>query len=775
MKQQPLIKKLKAGLKADETGNKANSLIFLHHYGFNIPVTYLVTTTTYERYLAGDTALADSLRSEIEELPAKTWAVRSSTSAEDSHEFSFAGQFQTVINVIGTEAILNAVMKVWDSARILNANDYIRKTGVSAIRCGVIIQEMIPARLAGVSFSRNPVTNQNETVIEAVEGAGEELVQKGVTPLRWRIRKESVLEGNDSHPMIEVIRKVASDTERLRRYYGKHIDIEWVHDGVRLYYLQLRQITAKHDIAVYSSKMAREMLPGQVKPLVWSVNIPLVNGTWIGLLEEITGPLETKPEDLARPFYYQAYFNIAVLGRILQRIGIPPDSLEKFMTGNGSGMHSFRPGIRTFRHTFRIIRFLRSKMAIEKTFIREFEPLKARCRAMALNLEKEFSPESYGRLYAQLFETGRKLAYLNIVMPMLGTMYHKGLKKRLEKAGLDYDTLDFRRDFPELANYEPLPLLVEIRRDIEALPPAARERCISMAALRSLPEALEISRKIDQFTELFGHLSESGTDMSYVKWEEDPEALFRMILSADMHNRKIELYTIDSLRDRGINIPSSLRKAYLRAGRFKVYREQISSLYIYGYGLFRRFFLLAGREIVLRGILDRADDIFYLTRTEVEEIMKDAGIIKGNDYRERVRDRIREMEETKDIVLPVVIYGEEAPLPETARSRNHSGTGTSPGSYTGTTRVVKSVSDFEKVSRGDVLLIPFSDVSWTPVLARAGAIVSETGGMLSHCSIIAREMGIPAMVSVANACAIGSDLTVTVNGANGVLTVHDYE
>jgi pyruvate,water dikinase len=775
MKEQPIIKKLRAGLKADETGNKANSLIFLHHYGFNIPLTYLVTTGTYENYLAGDSTLNDRMRSELEELPARTWAVRSSTSAEDSHEFSFAGQFQTVINVSGTDAIISAVRQVWDSARILNDNDYIRKTGVSSIRCGVIIQEMIPARLAGVSFSRNPVTNQNETVIEAVEGAGEELVQKGVTPLRWRIRKEVILEGNDRHPMIEIIKKVASDTERLRRYYGKHIDIEWVHDGIHLYYLQLRQITAKKDLSVYSCKMAREMLPGQVKPLVWSVNIPLVNGTWIGLLEEITGPLDIKPEDLAKPFYYQAYFNIAVLGSILQKIGIRPDSLEKFMTGNGSGMHSFRPGIRTVRHTFRIIRFLKSKMAFEKTFLREFELLKARCRELSLNLDKEFNPETYGRLYEQLFENGRRLAYLNIVAPMLGTMYHKGLKKKLEKAGLEYDTLDFRKDFPELVDYEPLPHMVEIRKEIEALPQAIRERCTSMAALRSLPEASEISRKVGHFTELFGHLSESGTDLSYVKWKEDPEALFRLILNSDMHGRKGELYTLESLEERGIKVTASLRKAYLRAGKFKVYREQISSLYIYGYGLFRRLFLLAGRELVSRGLLERADDIFYLTRTEVDEIIKHNGSAASSDYRDRVRNRMSEMEETKDIVLPVVIYGDEAPLPETGRSKNHSGTGTSPGSYTGTTRVVKNLTDFEKVSRGDVLLIPFSDVSWTPVLAKAGAIVSETGGMLSHCSIIAREMGIPAMVSVANACAIGSGLKVTVNGSNGVLTVHDYE
>jgi len=775
MKQQPLIKKLRAGLKADETGNKANSLIFLHHHGFRIPLTYLITTVAHELYLLKDVKVLESLGRELDALPEKTWAVRSSTSAEDSSEFSFAGQFQTCINVKGKERILEAVVKVWDSASLMNVNDYMKKTGVSGIRCGVIIQEMIHARLAGVSFSRNPVTNQNETVIEAVEGAGEELVQKGITPMRWRIRKDIVSEGNEHYDLFHVIRKVAADTARLKRYYGQHIDIEWVYDGNQLYYLQLRQITARRDIQIYSSRMAKEMLPGQVKPLVWSVNIPMVNSTWIGLLEEITGPLDTRPEDLAKPFYYQAYFNIAVLGKILTRFGMPPDSLEKFMTGSESGGHSFKPGLRTLRHTFRIIRFLKSKMSFEKTFLREYDSLKTHCRSYARKIEEEFSIDTYGSLFSGLFETGRRLAYLNIITPMLTTMYHKGLRKKLKKAGLDYDFLDFRKDFPQLKDYEPLPLLQEMKQEIEALSPGAREICVSMAALRRLPEAEDICRKVDRFMELFGHLSESGTDLSYTKWEEDPEAVFRMILATDGETRSRDLYSLDSVRERGVTVRRSLRKAYLRAGRFKVYREQISSLYIYGYGLFRRLFLLSGHEMVTRSILDKADDIFYLTRDEIKTIFESRDSGNDKDYRALVFNRKREMEETKDIVLPVVIYGEEAPLPETGKSKNQSGTGTSPGSYTGITRVVKSVRDFEAVGRGDVVLIPFSDVSWTPVLAKAGAIVSETGGMLSHCSIIAREMGIPAMVSVPNACAIGGGLTVTVNGSNGILTVHDYE
>ena len=245
MKHPELIKRLRAGLKSDETGNKANSLIFLHRYGFNIPMTFLVTTSAYDRYLKEGSALTEKLREEILHLPDVTYAIRSSTTAEDSKEYSFAGQFQTLMNVRGTENILKAVQKIWNSSSFLSDNEYLRKTKISAFKCGVIIQEMISSKLAGVSFSRNPVTNQQEIVIEAVEGFGEDLVQKGITPLRWRLRKDLVLDGNKNHHFFSVIRQVTADTAKLKRYYGSHIDIEWAYDGKKLYYLQLRQITGR--------------------------------------------------------------------------------------------------------------------------------------------------------------------------------------------------------------------------------------------------------------------------------------------------------------------------------------------------------------------------------------------------------------------------------------------------------------------------------------------------------------------------------------------------
>jgi pyruvate,water dikinase len=78
-----------------------------------------------------------------------------------------------------------------------------------------------------------------------------------------------------------------------------------------------------------------------------------------------------------------------------------------------------------------------------------------------------------------------------------------------------------------------------------------------------------------------------------------------------------------------------------------------------------------------------------------------------------------------------------------------------------------------KVQAGDVLVIPYSDVGWTPLFTKAGAVVAESGGILSHSSIIAREYGIPAVVSVPGACQLADDTLITVDGYRGEIIVHE--
>jgi len=451
------------------------------------------------------------------------------------------------------------------------------------------------------------------------------------------------------------------------------------------------------------------------------------------------------------------------------------DSLEYLMLRNDNSKPSFKPGLKSLRHTFRIIGFLNNKLNFEKTYIKEYNSLRVNYTKIEEFLKKEFSPDRYPDIYSMLFTGGEKLAYLNIVIPMLMSLYHKRLKKKLAKANLDYDKLDFQKDFPQLISYNPLPFIQKIKQKFDGLPQNIREQSISLNKLRSIKEAESVVADIDNFLKDFGHLSESGNDLSFPKWEENPEMVYRMIITSLPVETRSGSYTLDDIRQNGQKISPVLLRIYRKAGRFKLYREQISSFYIYGYGLFRKLFMNLGKELAVKGLIESEFDIFYLRKEEIDTILNNSDPSQEISFKALIQTRKNEMEETKDILLPQAIYGEEEPILERGEVKNHYGTGTSSGSYSGNTRVVQRRDDFDSVRKGDVLLIPFSDVSWTPILARAGAIVSETGGMLSHCSIIAREMGIPALVSVENACSIGNGLNVTVDGSNGILTIHDHE
>ena len=99
------------------------------------------------------------------------------------------------------------------------------------------------------------------------------------------------------------------------------------------------------------------------------------------------------------------------------------------------------------------------------------------------------------------------------------------------------------------------------------------------------------------------------------------------------------------------------------------------------------------------------------------------------------------------------------------------GVATSRGRHRGTLRVVTGIDDAHRVEPGDVIAIPFSDVGWTPLFARAGAVIAEAGGMLSHSSIVAREYLIPCVVSVPRATALPDGATVVVDGYTGTISI----
>ncbi len=278
----------------------------------------------------------------------------------------------------------------------------------------------------------------------------------------------------------------------------------------------------------------------------------------------------------------------------------------------------------------------------------------------------------------------------------------------------------------------------------------------------------------------FGHLSNSGNDFSRTPWREDPDFILDMITNRDdgtINNKNQAPGALVNWETVPIGKFAKWRMhwQYQRARQFRLYREAISFKYTYGYGLIRNYALALAAHFVARGILTKKDDVFYLYMDEVRAIINSHS---STDFTGLVKSRRQEISAVKDIVLPEIIYGDEVPPPETqnAGSKHLSGIPTSGGYFKGPICNIQNMRDFDKMHAGAVLVIPYSDVAWTPLFAQAGAVIAESGGMLSHSSIVAREYRVPAVVSVNGAChALKDGMFVTVDGYKGEILVEQKE
>ena len=560
--------------------------------------------------------------------------------------------------------------------------------------------------------------------------------------------------------------------------YGDALDLEWVYDGQALHWLQLRPITALDDLRIYSNRIAREVLPGIIKPLVWSVNVPLVNGAWIDLFAELIGPHDIAPEELSSPFHYRAYFNMKVIGQIMAALGMPEETLELIMgLEGGSDRPSFRPGRRTIRHIPRMIKFAVSKYR----YARELEALLPALEAAYKNFESRpvYSANEQAVLgdVAELFAITQKAAYANIVTPLLMYAYNALLRRALAKRGIDYVQLDLTSGYNHMGDYDPAYHLSRLNHHFRQLEEDVQEKIRSSdyEGFQALNGIESFQREVDVFRRHFGHLSDSGNDFSSRPWRETPELLLRMI--ADYGQEASEKQPVALWDDLPLSRLDRWRLSGLhnRARQYRYFREAVSSLYTYGYGLFRARFLGLGESFAGRGLIDEPADIFYLYFDEVEALVHERN--SAASQREIVNARKQEMEASRDAVLPDIIYGNQAPPLEVISSSAERlvGIATSPGYYQGPVRVIRSVGEFEQLQQGDVLVIPFSDVSWTPLFSKAGAVIAESGGILSHSSIVAREYQIPAVVSVPGAMRLREGMVVTVDGYWGEIIAHGQD
>lgn len=241
-------------------GGKADGLRCAQEKGVHIPETFCIPLAFHKRFLdEGNNSeqwIVDHLLEALEILPCGTYAVRSSSEHEDSKEHSYAGVFESILDV-ERDAIPQAVKKVWGSVESVRAGSYSEKERLM----GIVIQPMIFAKRAGVFFSKNPsptsILELDTSVIEYVEGAGEQLVQGEVTP-RTCVGTKAELSSRTLGKWYEELASYAA-------LFPDPVDMEFVVDQDEvLYVVQQRPISTKPhvthlDLTAYERRYKREL------------------------------------------------------------------------------------------------------------------------------------------------------------------------------------------------------------------------------------------------------------------------------------------------------------------------------------------------------------------------------------------------------------------------------------------------------------------------------------------------------------------------------------
>lgn len=757
-------------------------------------------------------------------------AVRSSATAEDLPEASFAGQQDTFLDVRGLDAVLAAVVECWSSLWTERAISYRARNAVpqDGVSLAVVVQEMVAAEVSGVLFTADPLTgHRGHTVVDAVPGLGEKLVSGQVTPDHFLVETASgaVLERStqDERPTLSdaQLGALVDLGRRVADSFGGPQDVEWTRVGDTLQLVQARPITSLYPLP-------DPHLPGDQ---IW-----LSFGAVQGMLDPITplgrdvlrraiaraGDLFGRELDhRSNTFIWPAGERLWIrLDRVmasgpgarLYRLALPiVEPSAASILGRLSAEPAFAPAAGTSRA------FLRTAAPIAGWLLPRApqsiaDPDRARARArlnrtvdglLAGLAERLDAAESIAqpdqRLAARLkVLDGFSRIGFPTLLPAFGRVFPVAmallvrLRRLAARTGLpDANELALAvlRGVPgnvttemDLALWK---VAEAIRADAEAsavFDSVGPDDLTARFLGNSLPPVAQDA--LAGFMSRYGMRGVAEIDLGAPRWREQPEGVLCTVASyvtiddparsPDAVYRRGVVEAEDAIRK--LAAASGRRGWLVRfvAGRVRGLigaRETPKFTIIRAFGLIRTALLASGRDLVEAGVLDAADDVFFL---DVDEL---TGAFGRGDLRGLVQQRraVRERE-LRRVRVPVVLVSDGRTFFEgitDAGGADLAGSGVSPGVVEGAVRVVHDPRTSE-LQHGEILVCRGTDPAWTPLFLTASGLITEVGGMMTHGSVVAREYGIPAVVGVGGATHVLADgRRIRLDGTAGTITFLD--
>lgn len=815
------------------SGGKGAGLARLRRAGFNVPPGFVITTGIFHGAL---TAAVSRMAFEngppdLENLEAVrdsflSWgiipahrnailkayrrlggpvAVRSSLVGEDSKKASYAGQLDTVLDVSGDEEVLAAVRKCLASAFGSQLWAYVYHKDLSAadrMSMAVVVQSMVKAVVSGVAFSADPVNCERGVIIESVPGPGTYLVGGRASPDRHRVDASGeltvALSTGTALLTTERMRELAAVVRDIAAKFGTPQDVEWAFDGREFFILQARPITSVAARRVYSSRMLSDMVPGLVKPLLWSTkHKSVVEDVFAPVFEEVLGHSGADYSRLIQRIHSRAYADVTMFGELLSRAGFPPDFFEAMARDDTAPgpRPSFKPP--PLPLLFRETRYGLKQLRLEPRLRRLF---KEERRLLETYRWFDWASAAPGNLVDHLDRLndlhGRCLWHL-VQISMHMTFRARFLRRVLRKPFAGVHAGDDLEGHGRVITHQPYEEITRLAEHARAVGPRLLERIAGdedldiRAELETTIEGRRLTGHFDMFMRRYGFLSANGSDFSEIPWDENPRLIWMTVARIAMARTQAHWGDADARRREALD-RARAGLSPVRGLLFDRFRKSAAALGEWrgNVGLLmseisyhmRRCALAIGSELAVRKVLGEPADVFYLFEDELKRVLADpreAGRAWG-----LVDARKAELAADALLDMPETICGDETVAPghpagagASAAQDFLSGIGGSTGISTGRARVIRDpILARERPGEAEILVVRVTDVGWTPFVCGAAGLVSETGGLLSHSSIIARELGIPAVVGVREATSrIREGQLITVDGTAGRVYFHPPE
>ena len=765
---------LDSSLDPLQVGAKAANLAFLKQRGYAVARGWIL--------LPGDDLKV--LVKILEPSAASPLIVRSSAIGEDSQSASAAGQYLSVLNVTSKAELQSAIVECQASYLQDNALEYRRHSHQGEASMAILIQEQIEGKYSGVAFSRDPVDPLEDTVaVEALPGKATKIVSGRFTPQRYRVAIPEASSENESSntkaiavtrenasddkpvvpsEIIEAVALLARDMEDL--FEGIPQDIEWTHDGEKLWVLQVRPITTMQPI--WTRRIAAEVIPGKIRPLPWSINRPLTCGVWGKIFTIVLGQRASglNFEDTATLHFASAYFNATLLGKIFRRMGLPPESLE-FLTRGAK--FSKPPLISTIKNVPGLWRLLKREWSLPQHFQRDrdryFTPILTTLEQQAVN---ELSPAEISDRIDTILGLLDKVTYYNILAPLSLALRQKVF--RVEETELDSSRI------PEVVAVSSLAEIASQTRKLLATEQITLDSCASLFAhIAENPEGEGIIERFNLWLDKYGYLSEVATDIAVPRWGDKPGIPRQMFTRFyfDAHSAKVAQSGSKSENSKS----EKTWKTKIVQTRLNL-KGQVAEVYNKLLAHLRWSFLALERQWLEDNLIAKAGDLFLLELSEITATVKgDHQLIE--QLPELIKTRKQQWQGAKELTLvPRLVYGQPTPLtwkaPVVTDKHRFQGIGASPGQIEGSIKIVTSFQRASGINRQTIIVVPYTDAGWSPILARAGGLISEVGGRLSHGAIVAREYQIPAVMDVADVTQLLKDgQRVRIDGRAGTVEI----